>query len=108
MTEDVTAQNIVLIDTWWNVNSSSGYRSKTRVFSFNRYMVECECWLDISMVLCVRVLIDTWWNVNVCAGGKAVIRIFVLIDTWWNVNVCAGGKAVIRIFVLIDTWWNVN
>ena len=31
---------------------------------FNRYMVECECRLDISMVLCVRVLIDTWWNVN--------------------------------------------
>ena len=34
------------------------------VYSFNRYMVECECWLDISMVFCVRVLIDTWWNVN--------------------------------------------
>ena len=57
---------VVLIDTWWNVNT---FRIVNR---------------DIVS----KVLIDTWWNVNkvrakVFEEGKAV-----LIDTWWNVNAC--------------------
>ena len=31
----------VLIDTWWNVNSSAAEYSGT-VACFNRYMVECK------------------------------------------------------------------
>ena len=58
---------LVLIDTWWNVNTdkSEFYRGR------------------------LLVLIDTWWNVNTictkCNGSHA----HVLIDTWWNVNACA-------------------
>ena len=43
------------------------YRSKTRVFkrkSFNRYMVECEFYISGFEFRCTYVLIDTWWNVN--------------------------------------------
>ena len=32
----------VLIDTWWNVNSSERSRCKQDSVRFNRYMVECE------------------------------------------------------------------
>ena len=32
----------VLIDTWWNVNSSSHVHRLNAQHSFNRYMVECE------------------------------------------------------------------
>ena len=38
----VLSYNIVLIDTWWNVNKSCAYNSSN----------------------CASVLIDTWWNVN--------------------------------------------
>ena len=33
---------IVLIDTWWNVNSYSTNVIEQHMHSFNRYMVECE------------------------------------------------------------------
>ena len=39
---------LVLIDTWWNVNTFKIYNS--------------------SVV--VSVLIDTWWNVNMISAGK--------------------------------------
>ena len=56
---------LVLIDTWWNVNSGTGYRSQSWIFGFNRYMVECEFYLMNSLFpLRIQVLIDTWWNVN--------------------------------------------
>ena len=32
----------VLIDTWWNVNTTSFIMSINNHFRFNRYMVECE------------------------------------------------------------------
>ena len=56
---------IVLIDTWWNVNSSSVFQ--------NFYAGE--------------VLIDTWWNVNVSKPVRYYTFDVVLIDTWWNVNI---------------------
>ena len=34
--------DIVLIDTWWNVNSEC-FASYSGTVGFNRYMVECEC-----------------------------------------------------------------
>ena len=34
--------DIVLIDTWWNVNLTSTGYVRRDVRSFNRYMVECE------------------------------------------------------------------
>ena len=58
------SSRIVLIDTWWNVNILSAKLCWVRS-SFNRYMVECEFFVDVHDVCCrVVVLIDTWWNVN--------------------------------------------
>ena len=33
---------VVLIDTWWNVNTIQSPDAKTDSTGFNRYMVECE------------------------------------------------------------------
>ena len=54
----------VLIDTWWNVNYSVESVFASGLFSFNRYMVECEYRQKIHKFQPYRVLIDTWWNVN--------------------------------------------
>ena len=35
-------ENVVLIDTWWNVNSYYNSQSQKDHTGFNRYMVECE------------------------------------------------------------------
>jgi len=55
---------LVLIDTWWNVNS------KIKVF---------QAFPNV-------VLIDTWWNVNYFLKRYQPFPCLVLIDTWWNVN----------------------
>ena len=78
---------LVLIDTWWNVNTNINLGNVNSGIS---------------------VLIDTWWNVN-----KTFAKIFeelkgVLIDTWWNVNLHIARMRLCIWTVLIDTWWNVN
>ena len=55
---------LVLIDTWWNVNTE----------------------LQKSPNANAIVLIDTWWNVNSLLSVTAAMSAKVLIDTWWNVN----------------------
>ena len=57
-------ENLVLIDTWWNVNEE-----------FTNYLKEAGF-----------VLIDTWWNVNQNVVATQKRKYKVLIDTWWNVN----------------------
>ena len=57
--------NVVLIDTWWNVNVIP--KTFAKIFD--------------------EVLIDTWWNVNTPEQVLKVNPQPVLIDTWWNVNV---------------------
>ena len=43
----------------------NGLERTALIHSFNRYMVECEFFVDVHDVCCrVVVLIDTWWNVN--------------------------------------------
>ena len=88
-------------------------------FSFNRYMVECECYSLPLMALTFLVLIDTWWNVNVSAAGQAgewedsfnrymveceycildVVNSYfeVLIDTWWNVNTVVSSFIAMKL-----------
>ena len=56
---------MVLIDTWWNVNTN-----------------KLGAGVDA-----VEVLIDTWWNVNNFGYLSKPRSNSVLIDTWWNVNV---------------------
>ena len=56
--------SMVLIDTWWNVNSD-----------------KLPSWLTLD-----TVLIDTWWNVNEEKLSDTILVYRVLIDTWWNVN----------------------
>ena len=60
----VTLVSLVLIDTWWNVNSRQQLSYFPEQF----------------------VLIDTWWNVNPYTSNENAIGWSVLIDTWWNVN----------------------
>ncbi len=55
---------IVLIDTWWNVNSTA----------------------NCDRLFAPSVLIDTWWNVNKYDEDDNPTDEYVLIDTWWNVN----------------------
>ena len=62
-----TLNELVLIDTWWNVN-----------INFSGKMAQMS-----------TVLIDTWWNVNKYTGKLSNGRAVVLIDTWWNVNTIA-------------------
>ena len=79
-------EGLVLIDTWWNVNSVLELIVKWNKYRFNRYMVECEL-LKVSWSISGGcVLIDTWWNVNINFSGKMAQMSTVLIDTWWNVN----------------------
>ena len=59
-----SAEISVLIDTWWNVNTSEIKRSYQTAY----------------------VLIDTWWNVNIQSYSFVIDLPQVLIDTWWNVN----------------------
>ena len=56
--------SVVLIDTWWNVNSNKIPDGSDLGKSFNRYMVECESVSVATSVVTSVVLIDTWWNVN--------------------------------------------
>ena len=59
------AQGMVLIDTWWNVNEEVRFSEVRKVDCFNRYMVECELSSSFASATCSSVLIDTWWNVNI-------------------------------------------
>ena len=61
---DLIAEQLVLIDTWWNVNISP----------------------QVKLVDADTVLIDTWWNVNMRLLRSPTLLLLVLIDTWWNVN----------------------
>ena len=65
---------MVLIDTWWNVNTK---------ICFFQFLDEI-------------VLIDTWWNVNISKPARYYTFDIVLIDTWWNVNECQPLLYVIR------------
>ena len=82
----MTECNIVLIDTWWNVNHLSTLLSLLNNIGFNRYMVECKyvayfiydsrcSRFNRYMVECKYVL-----------DRRYDTRGSVLIDTWWNVN----------------------
>ena len=61
---DALLRQIVLIDTWWNVNL---FVLRLPAFA-------------------LQVLIDTWWNVNLFVLRLPAFALQVLIDTWWNVN----------------------
>ena len=62
---------------------------------FNRYMVECESFINHFLQVFQLVLIDTWWNVNTSEGSYPQTEGLVLIDTWWNVNL----KRYVVVFV---------
>ena len=76
--------------------------------SFNRYMVECELVRTAVIFFMLKVLIDTWWNVNNASAEILPLSSPVLIDTWWNVNEFSKCSIDDSLRVLIDTWWNVN
>ena len=65
-------KRLVLIETYWNVNSIfywSGRQSR-------------------------GVLIETYWNVNVIEWMLKGIKGYVLIETYWNVNERASVSSI--------------
>ena len=121
---------IVLIDTWWNVNKISPSLTHKKHLSFNRYMVECECYMrqkqsidgnsfNRYMVECEsylnniykkrlisfnRYMVECEYGSDEknCAERWCFNRYMVECEFEW---VIASGA---DITVLIDTWWNVN
>ena len=79
-------EQLVLIDTWWNVNRITAKKKRARTYSFNRYMVECE------LFYChIRHHITPGFNrymveCELCIYMSYFCPYAVLIDTWWNVN----------------------
>ena len=74
---------------------------------FNRYMVECEFFLQLCRKTFILVLIDTWWNVNERIGkirGKFAGFNRYMVEC----ELSSEDIFFLSLFVLIDTWWNVN
>ena len=86
ITSDIARRCKVLIDTWWNVNINN-YDSHTKSTSFNRYMVECESH-QINIILNAERSFNRY--MVECESNSVSIAVLVvtpvLIDTWWNVN----------------------
>ena len=79
-------KQIVLIETYWNVNSL----------------------MPEPPLMPESVLIETYWNVNAQRRAVACRELSVLIETYWNVNVVQWNKFAKVRGVLIETYWNVN
>ena len=77
--------------------------------SFNRYMVECEFCFKFSRIWIGhtrfnRYMVECEFFVYILSFAYNC----VLIDTWWNVNPIIIELVPSSDNVLIDTWWNVN
>ena len=98
---------IVLISTYWNVNSFPSNCRETRrsvlISTYWNVNADNEIEVEENMI----VLISTYWNVNVFEHNAEQNKTEVLISTYWNVNpkVPLHQKAL---RVLISTYWNVN
>ena len=61
---DSCTANLILIETYWNVNEESIYRC----------------------VYGLAILIETYWNVNDTISKQHTHAHTILIETYWNVN----------------------
>ena len=62
-------ESMVLIDTQWNVNKQKSAGAGSIPVCFNRYIVECKYAKKYVRTGEIDVLIDTQWNVNVVNGA---------------------------------------
>ena len=99
----------VLIDTWWNVNYSVESVFASGLFSFNRYMVECEwtCYrfAKIRYICFNRYMVECEYR---CVWGFSMVhqrfnRYMVECEFLHGLITLSSQPCV-----LIDTWWNVN
>ena len=55
---------VVLIETYWNVNSVGIEVLNALAAGINRNILECKCFSLYGLISCIIVLIETYWNVN--------------------------------------------
>ncbi len=89
--------DIVLIETYWNVNISRNEADLFSQFCINRNILECKYQPYWKFHSKVQVLIETYWNVNECYKKKLEEERCVLIETYWNVNLDTKGIFVLGI-----------
>ena len=78
---------VVLIETYWNVNFFPQSLAKDSGRSLNRNILECKFQRRVGKGSSQsQVLIETYWNVNTYFEGKKAENKWVLIETYWNVN----------------------
>ena len=71
----LSASDMVLIETYWNVKTKVIWKDHDPGLSINRNILECK---GMSFTNCsgrIAVLIETYWNVKVLsAGGSGAQR----------------------------------
>ena len=100
--------SLVLIETYWNVNASTGCPVCSGALCINRNILECKYQL-------YRVRNWSDWGINrnilECKDTlteRVTLRGDVLIETYWNVKVDHLGIFNASDLVLIETYWNVK
>ena len=58
------AISCVLIETYWNVNQVNHINGNKTDNSLNRNILECKFGISLYGLIFLRVLIETYWNVN--------------------------------------------
>ena len=76
----------VLIETYWNVNCIVAYFCYKVYTSINRNILECKYCFSRYSLQQNLVLIETYWNVNISTVIDVTFKGSVLIETYWNVN----------------------
>ena len=60
----MSPSQIVLIETYWNVNNLPCSTCMEHTFCINRNILECKSIPYIKAICRIAVLIETYWNVN--------------------------------------------
>ena len=87
----LSASDMVLIETYWNVKTKVIWKDHDPGLSINRNILECK---GMSFTNCsgrIAVLIETYWNVKGEISEDSDEPHIVLIETYWNVKVLSAG-----------------
>ena len=71
MFDEQVGQNIIKIETYWNVNISE--MNKEQLMRF--------------------IKIETYWNVNLAIVHFLCSPFHIKIETYWNVNIVMSGRS---------------
>ena len=126
----LSCQDIVLIETYWNVKSLYCILSVYLATGINRNILECKVPCDRRDIIAYAVLIETYWNVKYAITAFPPIPFIginrnILECKGLNPVLSAGGSGGINrnileckvktnryevtiYSVLIETYWNVK